>query len=96
MPTEQGDRNIVMLLMFTEQDGKWVADFLDANPRFSKEEPVLDLTVKDELVKLAIKLGGTTLGFEGKVQAGRRRSRGRSTWAGTSSWWTLCHRNSRA
>jgi hypothetical protein len=69
--TERGETAITMLLVFTEQEGKWVADFVDASPKFSKEDPVLDLTVsgeKNNAIKLGMKMGSTTLSFEGKLQ----------------------------
>jgi hypothetical protein len=74
--TEEGERRLNMLLMFSEQDGKWVADFLDANPRFTKDDPTLELTVKDDTIKLGIKLGSNTLMMEGKVQAGGKAIKG--------------------
>jgi hypothetical protein len=77
--TERGETNITMLLVFTEQEGKWVADFVDANPRFSKEDPVLDLAVsgeKNDTIKLGIKMGTTTISFEGKLQTDRKAIKG--------------------
>ena len=69
--TERGETNINMLFVFTQQEGKWVADFVDANPRISKEDPVLDLVVsgeKNSMIKLGMKMGSMNLSFEGKVQ----------------------------
>ena len=65
-----------MLLMFTEPDGKWVADFLDANPRFTKDDPTLDLSVKDDVVRIGMKVGGTNWTFEGKIQTGGKAIKG--------------------
>lgn len=77
LDTEDGERRITMLFMFSEQDGKWVADFLDANPRITKDDPTLDLAVKDDTVKLGIKISAnTTLALEGKVQADGKAIKG--------------------
>lgn len=74
--TERGEVTINVLFMFTEADGKWTADFLDANPRFAKDDPALELTVKDDNVKLDMKIGATAWSFEGKLQAGGKSIKG--------------------
>jgi hypothetical protein len=74
--TENGETRLNMLMMFSEQDGKWAADFLDANPRFTKDDPTLELAVKDEIIKLGIKIGNATLTLDGKVQPGGKSIKG--------------------
>lgn len=74
--TERGEVTINVLFMFTEADGKWVADFLDANPRFTKDDPALELAVKDDNVKLAMKVGATAWTYEGKLQPGGKSIKG--------------------
>lgn len=74
--TENGETRLNMLMMFSEQDGKWAADFLDANPRFTKDDPTLELTVKDDTIKLGIKIGNATLTLDGKVQPGGKSIKG--------------------
>jgi hypothetical protein len=67
--TQQGQRNLSLLMMFSESDGKWVADFLDAS--LNLPEPTIDLTVKDDLVKFTLKFGPNTWTFDGKVSGKR-------------------------
>src|SRR5262245_19987631 len=75
--TTEGERVLTVLLMFSEQDGKWVGDFLDANPRFSKDDPAIsDLTVKDDLLKFGVKVSNTTWTFEGKTQSDGKAIKG--------------------
>ena len=69
VPTRQGTQNLSLLMMFSESEGKWVADFLDANANLG--EPTIDLTVKDDVVKFALKFGPNVWTFDGKV-AGKR------------------------
>ncbi|MSR55397.1 MAG: DUF1223 domain-containing protein [Gemmataceae bacterium] len=74
--TERGEVAISVLFMFSEADGKWAADFLDANPRFTKDDPALELTVKDDNVKFLVKIGATSWTYEGKLQAGGKSIKG--------------------
>lgn len=67
--TREGQRNLSLLIMFSESEGKWVADFLDANANLG--EPTIDLTVKDATVKFSLKFGPNAWTFDGKV-AGKR------------------------
>jgi hypothetical protein len=68
--TQQGQQNLSLLMMFSESDGKWVADFLDSNLNL-KSEPAIDLTVKDQLVRFTLKLGSNVWTFDGKVSGKR-------------------------
>lgn len=68
--TRNGEVTLNLLFMFSESDGKWVADFLDSSPPLGAE-PTMDLTVKEDAVKFAIKFGGNNWSFDGKT-AGKR------------------------
>jgi hypothetical protein len=68
--TGEGQRDLSLLMMFSESEGKWIADFLDSNLNLPAE-PTLDLTVKDESVKFTFKFGPNNWTFDGKV-AGKR------------------------
>lgn len=57
---------ITFLLSFSEDDGKWVGDFLGASPQLRVEPKVTGLSVKGEVVKFAIELNGReAFNFEG-------------------------------
>ncbi|HKB02347.1 MAG TPA: hypothetical protein VKD90_09010 [Gemmataceae bacterium] len=68
--TRGGQQNLSLLMMFSESEGKWVADFLDSNLGL-KAEPTIDLTVNKDLVKFALKFGPNTWTFDGKVSGNR-------------------------
>jgi hypothetical protein len=62
---EEG-QTITFLLAFSEEDGKWVGDFIGSNPQLRAEPKVVGLGVKGEAVKFAIELGGReAFSFEG-------------------------------
>ncbi|MBO0696929.1 MAG: hypothetical protein J2P46_00915, partial [Zavarzinella sp.] len=69
--TQQGQRNLSLLMMFSESEGKWVADFLDSTPLNLPAEPSIDLNVKDDLVKFTLKFGPNTWSFDGRVSGKR-------------------------
>jgi hypothetical protein len=68
--TRNGELNLSLLMMFSESEGKWVADFLDSSPPLGAE-PTIDLTVKDDAVKFALKFGSNNWSFDGKVNGKR-------------------------
>src|SRR5215831_4665728 len=68
--TRNGEINLSLLMMFSESEGKWVADFLDSSPPLGAE-PTVDLTVKDDAVKFALKFGPNNWSFDGKVSGKR-------------------------
>jgi hypothetical protein len=68
--TRTGEINLSLLIMFSESEGKWVADFLDSSPPLGAE-PTVDLTVKDDAVKFALKFGPNNWSFDGKVSGKR-------------------------
>src|SRR5262245_53708695 len=68
--TRQGERNLSLLMMFSESDGKWVADYLDADMGLPGE-PAVDLTVNKESVKFTFKFGPNNWSFDGKVSGKR-------------------------
>jgi hypothetical protein len=70
VPTRNGEINLSLLMMFSESEGKWVADFLDSSPPLGAE-PTVDLTVKDDAVKFALKFGPNNWSFDGKVSGKR-------------------------
>jgi len=68
--TRNGEINLSLLFMFSESEGKWVADFLDSSPPLGAE-PTIDLSVKDDAVKFTLKFGPNTWSFDGKVNGKR-------------------------
>lgn len=59
-------QTITFLFAFTEEDGKWVGDFIGANPQLRAEPKVTGLSVKGEAVRFAITLGEReAFNFEG-------------------------------
>src|SRR5262245_21420319 len=72
--TRQGERNLSLLMMFSESDGKWVADYLDADMGLPGE-PNIDLTVNKESVKFTFKFGANSWSFDGKVSGKRIKGR---------------------
>lgn len=65
---EQSDQAITFLLAFSEEDGKWVGDFIGAYPQLRVEPKVASLVVKGETLKLVIELGGReAFNFEGAL-----------------------------
>ena len=70
VPTQRGQQNLSLLMMFSESEGKWVADFLDSNLNL-KAEPTIDLTVNKDLVRFGLKFGPNTWTFDGKVSGNR-------------------------
>src|SRR5829696_4687700 len=70
VPTQRGQQNLSLLVMFSESEGKWLADFLDSNLNL-KAEPTIDLTVNMDLVRFTLKFGPNTWTFDGKVSGKR-------------------------
>jgi hypothetical protein len=68
--TRNGEVNLSLLFMFSESEGKWVADFLDSAPPLGAE-PTMDVTVKDDGVKFGVKFGPNNWSFDGKVSGKR-------------------------
>jgi hypothetical protein len=59
-------QTITFLLAFSEEDGKWVGDFIGSNPQLRAEPKVTGLSVKGETVRFAITLGEReAFNFEG-------------------------------
>lgn len=73
--TRNGQVTLNMLMMFSENDGKWVADFLDSNPPLGAD-PTMDIAVKEDILKFSIKFGPNNWSYEGKLQAGGKRIKG--------------------
>ena len=73
--TRNGVVTLNLLLMFSESDGKWAADFLDSKPPLGMD-PAVELTVKDDMVKFTLKFGPNNWSFDGKVPAGGKRVKG--------------------
>src|SRR3954453_11243695 len=71
--TRNGELNLSLLMMLSESESKWVADFLDTSPPLGAE-PAVDLTVKDDVVKFGLKFGPNNWSFDGKV--GGKRIKG--------------------
>jgi thiol-disulfide isomerase/thioredoxin len=62
----EAEQPITFLLAFSEEDGKWVGDFIGASPQLRVEPKVSSLGVKGEVVKFTIELGGReAFNFEG-------------------------------
>lgn len=75
LETERGQLNLSLLIMFTEADGKWAADFLDSAPNLGADATI-EATVRDDSVKFVLKFGPNTWNFEGKVEPGAKKIKG--------------------
>ena len=73
--TRNGEVTLNILVMFTEQDGKWAGDFLDCVPPLGAE-PTVDVMAKDDYLKFSLKFGPNNWGFDGKVQPGGKKIKG--------------------
>jgi len=63
---ESQNQVITFLLAFSEEDGKWVGDFIGSNPQLRAEPKVSSLSVKGDAVTFAITLGDReAFNFEG-------------------------------
>ena len=59
---------IILLLHFSQADGKWVGDFVDATVPFQKDPTVTDVSVSGDAVKFTLALGSSDrLTFDGVV-----------------------------
>ena len=75
--TREGEVSVSLLFYFSEDGGKWTADFLDSSQKFTEDEVKPELTVNEDNVLLNIKFGPDKWSFEGKLQpaSARRPSR---------------------
>ncbi len=73
--TRNGEVTLNILVMFTEQDGKWAGDFLDCVPPLGAD-PTVDVTAKDDYLKFSLKFGPNNWSFDGKVQPGAKKIKG--------------------
>ena len=55
---DDGGQPIVFLLAFTEEDGKWVGDYIAANAQLPAEPKVTNLSVKGDSVKFVVEMKG--------------------------------------
>src|SRR5207237_7902065 len=62
VPTRQGEITLNLLFMFSESEGKWVADFLDIAPQVGVE-PTMDVSVEGEAGKFTLKIGPNSFTF---------------------------------
>ena len=60
-------RSITFLMMFSETDGKWVGDFLGSSLALRAEPTLEDVTIKDDVVRFKVILGGQPLSFDGRL-----------------------------
>ena len=74
--TQRGPVTLIMLMMFSEEKDKWIGDFIDSSLPFGKEDPVMDLTVKEDVVKYSLKFGPNFWTFDGKIAPGGKRIKG--------------------
>ncbi len=55
---EEGGQSIVFLLAFTEEDGKWVGDYIASNAQLPAEPKVINLSVKGAVTKFVVEMKG--------------------------------------
>jgi thiol-disulfide isomerase/thioredoxin len=66
----QEDQQVTFLLAFSNDDGKWVGDFIGSNPQLKTEPKLTDLKVNADRVAFTIELGGReAFSFEGILAA---------------------------
>ena len=74
---------ITLLLSFSEEDGKWVGDYISANPQLRVEPKVVGLSVKGEVVKFGIEIGGREVfNYEGVLAKDGKKMVGSLTRGG--------------
>ena len=74
--TREGEVSVSLLFYFSEDGGKWTADFLDSSQKFTEDEVKPELTVNEDNVLLNIKFGPDKWSFEGKLQPGGKTIKG--------------------
>lgn len=69
LPSQGGPVEVTFLLAFTETDGKWAADYIDASVPLRVEPKVIGVAVNGDAVKFTLELqkGGPGFEFEGVV-----------------------------
>lgn len=74
--TREGEVSVSLLFYFSEDGGKWTADFLDSSQKFTEDEVKSDLTINAENVLLNLKFGTDKWSFEGKLETGGKSIKG--------------------
>ena len=71
---EEGGQSFVFLLAFTEEDGKWVGDYIGSNAQLPAEPKVTGLGVKGGVVRFAVEMKGREVfNVEGLLAADGKR-----------------------
>src|SRR5262245_30593863 len=67
IPLGEG-RGVTMLFLFSETDGKWIADFIDSRPGLKSEPKLTGVAVTGDQVQFTLTMGGKEfLTFDGVV-----------------------------
>lgn len=70
-------REVVLMLSFTQEDGKWVGDYLGANARLVAEPKLKSLSVSGDVVRFTLELRGRVfVDFEGVLSKDRTKLSG--------------------
>ncbi|HEY8503333.1 MAG TPA: hypothetical protein VIL46_02045 [Gemmataceae bacterium] len=77
-----GNRSLTFLLNFSQDDGKWVGDFLDSTPELRVEPTIEEVAVKDGHFRYSMKFGDDTVAFDGRIGEGGKVIRGTFTVGG--------------
>ena len=67
LPGQQGSINF--LIMLSASDGKYVGDFLGSTAQLKVEPKIVDVSVKDGLLRFALQIADDKLTFEGRPAA---------------------------
>jgi len=72
-----GEDDVIFMLAFTEQDGKWVGDYLTANTKLRAEPKVKSLKVNGDNVQYIVEFGGRDLiSFDGVLSKDKKKISG--------------------
>ncbi len=78
-----GERPIMFLLAFSQSEGKWVGDIVDATAQFKAEPKIDSITVNDQSIKFTMALEKQPfLSFDGMVAKDKKKITGSLSVAG--------------
>jgi thiol-disulfide isomerase/thioredoxin len=76
VPAGRGE-DVILMVAFTEQDGKWVGDYLTASAELTAQPKFKTLKVNGDVVQFSLELGGRELlSFDGVVSKDKKKIAG--------------------
>ena len=82
LPGREGD-DVILMLAFTEQDGKWVGDYLTSSQKLTGTPKFTSLKVNGDHVQFSLEFGGRELiSFDGLLAKDKKKIAGSMSLAG--------------